>query len=164
MDAIVSSCLLEHLDDATVEGALEEMGRVLRPGGVMVHFFDIETTGPFWGWAKRQPWFQNLFVDGKGHWGLRPLLEWERLFHKAGFAIQGARLSCRTWVQDLSVWAALDEPLVKGVARFLGRTATLLRRLAGPGGDVVIATINDLLDPLFPKQWAAKGIVRLQKK
>jgi len=127
-DAVVSSCLLEHLGEDVVESGLAQMARVLRPGGLMVHYFDLEARGPFHRWARRQPWYQTIFVSSKGHLGFRPLDEWRRLFVSAGFQIRGNRLFCKSWLQDLSIWASLDDPLVAGIPRVLGKAAVAMRR------------------------------------
>lgn len=60
--AVVSSCRLEHLADDTACRSLKEMARVLRPGGRMVHLFDLVTNGPFWRRAKRQAWHESICV------------------------------------------------------------------------------------------------------
>jgi len=163
-DAIISSCLLEHLDDELVSRCLAEMNRVLRHGGLMVHFLDLDTDGPFFGWAKRQGWFEPVFVTSKGHSGLRTLIRWRCLLRDAGFEIEAMRLFCKTWLQDLSIWATLDDPLVAGGARLAGRAARLLRAAAGRLGDCCSTAIDDFVGPLLPDRWAAKAILVIRKR
>ena len=162
-DAIVSSCVLEHLDDHIIRRCFAEMARVLRPGGVMVHFLDLDGEDSFFRWAKRQEWFEGIFVTSKGHLGLRPLGEWQTLFEAAGFRIERRRLFCKTWLQDLSIWAALDDPRVRGFPRYLGSAASGIRRAVGQTSDVVVTMIHDCVDRWLPDRWAAKAILQLRK-
>ncbi len=162
-DALISSFLLEHLGSEMIEQSVSEMARVLKPNGQMLHFFDVDTDASFVGWAKRQPWYDAIFIDSKGHHGMRFLNEWQRLFADAGFAVEVRRLSCKSWLQDLSVWGALDQPQVTGIARRIGHAAAVVRKWINPGADLAINALNDLVDPLLPDDWAAKAIVLLRK-
>lgn len=163
VDAIISSYVIEHLGDDVVDRCLAEMGRVLRPGGLMVHCFDVDGIGPFQQWARRQAWYQDIFVKSRGHFGLRSEEEWRGLFAKADFEIRARWLFCKTWLQDLSIWAALDDPMVTGLPRLLGRAAATTRRATGWAPDVIVTLIDDWLDRWLPDRWATKVIMRLQK-
>lgn len=162
-DALVSSFLLEHLAPEIVDQCISEMSRVLKPGGQMLHFFDLDSNGPFTRWAKRQQWYTSVFIASKGHYGMRPLSEWQRLFTGAGFAIERHRLSCKSWLQDLSVWGALDQKEVTGLPRRLGHAADRIRKKTNPAADLAVNALNDIVDRLLPEQWAAKAIVALRK-
>jgi SAM-dependent methyltransferase len=163
VDAIISSCFLEHLGDDLIGGCLAEMNRVLRPGALMLHLLDLDTEGPFFGWAKRQQWFDPVFVRSRGHFGLRTLESWQHLLKMAGFEIKEKRLFCKTWLQDLSIWAALDSPFVAGAPRLLGRTAAFVRRVTGRGGDVCTTVTDDFVGLVLPDRWAAKAIIVVRK-
>jgi ubiquinone/menaquinone biosynthesis C-methylase UbiE len=164
-DGIVSSCLLEHLDDTTVRPVLSEMCRVLASGAVMVHFFDLDTDHGFFSWAKRQDWYGRIFVKSRGHFGLRPWNEWENLFAECGFRIQAAQFFCKWWIQDASTWAALrdDEvpPLAKSVARVVGSARS--SRMLSLGVDCITTFTDDTIGRLMPDRWSSKAIVILQK-
>lgn len=162
-DGIVSSCLMEHLGDDTVADCLSEMARILKPGGAMIHFFDLDNDGPFNIWIKSQPWYDPIYVSGKGHIGLRRLEDWTKLFNRAGFTIRSKRLFCKSWLQDLTIWAALDDPEVRGLPRVLGK----ISRITGKAGnwipDVIITLIHDFAEFWLPDRWASKAIIELRK-
>lgn len=162
-DALVSSFVLEHLGPDIVDDCLAEMSRVLKPGARMLHFFDLETNGSFGGWAKQQPWYQSVFIDSKGHYGMRTRSDWEGLFTKTGFSVTEQRLSRKSWLQDLSIWEALNEAAVPAPLRTAGRFAEALRRKGSPVADLAVEAVNDLIDPLLPDAWAAKAILTLEK-
>lgn len=162
-DAVVSSCFLEHLADAEMNACLREMSRVLATGGVMVHYFDLDTAGPFWEWAKRHAWYDDIFVRRRGHAGLRTLRAWRALFAAHGFREHAARIFCRTWLQDTSTWAALDDPAVSPLPRAAGTAARLLRRYGCVPVDVLTTLVHDLVDRVCPEDWGAKAIVVLRR-
>jgi len=163
-DAIVSSFLLEHLDEANVTLAMQEMFRVLKPNGVMIHYFDLDSNGPFFNWAKKQPWYQEIFVDSRGHFGLRSFNDWEDVFKKAGFQIEKSKFSCKTWFQDLSIWSALDDPSVKGLPKLIGKIALFVSRKFGWMGQILFTIMDDFIDNFLPDRWAAKVILTLRKQ
>lgn len=162
-DGISSSYVLEHLGDDIVARSLSEMARVLRPGGIMIHCFDLAASGPFHRWARRTSWYNPVCVASKGHFGLRPLADWLPLFREAGFQMLPGRLYARSWLQDLSVWGALNVPEVRGFPRLLGRAAAALRKATDWKGDVLTTLLTDCIDPCLPQDWAGKAILRLRK-
>jgi cyclopropane fatty-acyl-phospholipid synthase-like methyltransferase len=164
VDAVISSFLLEHLGTETVSQSLAEMTRVLKPGGRMLHFLDLDSDGPFSTWAKGHPWYHPLFVQSKGHFGLRPLDQWERLFREVGLELKAARLSCKSWLQDLSIWGMMSDPPASGLPRLVGGFAEKLRHQLSPAADLFVGLVNDLVDPLLPDHWATKAIVTLEKR
>ena len=164
VDAIISSFVLEHLTDSAVEICLSEMARVLKPGGLMIHYFDLDSDGPFFSWAKKRSWYREIFVDSKGHHGLRKFECWMKLLQTAGFEILRKRFSGKTWLQDFSIWSALDHPSVKGFPRMLGSWASRSGEKAGIAGAVAVTVADDLVRPFFPDNWSSKVIVCLKKQ
>ncbi len=162
-DALVSSYVLEHLDMRQVVPSLREMARVLRPGGVMLHCFDLHGDSPFYRWARRQTWYQRQFIEARGHAGLRTLDTWVRHVGEAGLSVEGVRPFCKGWLQDLSIWSFLDDPQVTGLPRFLGRTANRLRSRFGGAADALVTMCDDVTRKLLSDRWAAKVILRARK-
>ena len=164
VDAVISSFLLEHLGEDIVCQSLSEMARVLRPNGRMLHFLDLDSDGPFSVWLKKHAWYEEVFVHSKGHFGLRSLKDWQTLFEKNGLKVEAARLSCRSWLQDLSIWGMMSVGPASGLPRLIGSLAERVRNRFNPAADLMVGTLNDLLDPLLPDHWATKAIVTLQKQ
>ena len=162
-DALVSSYVLEHLDAQQVVPSLREMARVLRPGGVMLHCFDLHSDSPFYRWARRKPWYQRQFIEARGHAGLRTLDTWLRHMTEAGLSIEGVRPFCKGWLQDLSIWSFLDDPQVTGLPGLLGRTANRLRSRLGGAADALVTMCDDVTRRLLSDRWAAKVILRARK-
>ena len=70
-DYVVSTDLLEHLPLAIKQQALEEMKRVLKRSGRMIHIFPVDNRHPLTRWAKGFPeLYQQVFIQQDGHAGL----------------------------------------------------------------------------------------------
>lgn len=161
--AIISPSVLPDAAYAVIACCLGQISCVLKPGGIMVHYFDVETDWPFFGWARHQPWYEEIFVTSKGHFGIRPLEQWQTLFHQAGFAVEGTRLFCKSCMQDLSVWGALNNPLVTGIPRQMAKLASVIREKSDWVSDVATEVVDNCLGLALPDRWSAKVIVRLRK-
>jgi cyclopropane fatty-acyl-phospholipid synthase-like methyltransferase len=163
VDAVVSSFILEHLEGVMFEKFFQEMARIIRPGGHMVHYFDLENDAPFTRWAKKQPWYHRLFVTERGHCSLRHASEWAGQFERHGFRTERQRFSCKTWAQDISIWSRLDDPEVRKVPRLTARAVRRFSHLIGRPSDVVVCVYQDCIERFYPDSWASKVIWVLQK-
>lgn len=158
VDAVISSFLLEHLECAEFEQFFREMARILRPDGCMVHYLDLEDNSRFTQWAKQQAWYHRLFVVERGHYSLRPIEEWRTCFQKAGFQAEKERYSCKTWIQDPSIWSRLADPAVAQPYRSIGRVSRGLSRVLGPALNVAVDLYQDTVERFYPHSWASKAI------
>lgn len=81
-DAVVLAYVLHHAQD--VDSMLEEMKRVLRPGGVAIIYEDIPATA----WDRFICWTHDLkWRKRTGACTLRSELAWLNVFESAGFQI-----------------------------------------------------------------------------
>ena len=87
VDVVVSIWLFEHLPEIQFVAMLREIRRVLRPGGRLVFFADLDSSKPILRWAKRYPeyYFRN-HIEAVGHYGLRSLVFTKFLLQREGFA------------------------------------------------------------------------------
>lgn len=85
-DAIVLAYVLHHAQD--IPSLLEEMKRVLRPGGVAIIYEDIPATV----WDRFICWTHDLkWRKRTGVCAFRSESEWQELFESAGFEITSER-------------------------------------------------------------------------
>jgi ubiquinone/menaquinone biosynthesis C-methylase UbiE len=81
-DAVVSAYVLHHAQD--VDSILEEMKRVLRPGGVAIIYEDIPATA----WDRFICWTHDLkWRKRTGACTFRNEEEWRELFDESGFEV-----------------------------------------------------------------------------
>ena len=164
VDAVVSSFILEHFEGESFEQFFAEMARVLRPGGRMVHYFDLENDAPFTRWAKTNDWYQALFIDERGHHCLRSYEIWEQGFARHGFITMGRRFSCKSWLQDLSIWSRLGDHRVAGWPGRFGRFMRMINLRGGRAADVAMCLYQDVIESFQPDSWASKVIWVLEKR
>lgn len=163
-DAVISSYFMEHLDDEVARNTLNEIHRVLKPSGHSIHCLDIDPEGSFHDWARRQPWYEDIFIQARGHFGLRSLAAWRALMTDAGFEIQAARAFCKTWLQDASTWAELDNDAVRGIPRKIGSAAARVRARTGWLPDVITTLVDDSVGRLMSDRRGSKVILTVRKQ
>jgi len=86
---IVSSDFLGHVPIIDKDKVLAEMGRVLAPGGTMVHVVETDSTNVLFRFAHGYPdLFNKYFIERiGGHYGLEMPTEVVRRFQEQGFRV-----------------------------------------------------------------------------
>jgi SAM-dependent methyltransferase len=86
IDVVVSVWCFEHLPDEAFVAMLREVRRVLRVGGHLICFADLDSEKPILRWAKGFPDdYRRHHVDKIGHYGLRTLARTRQLLSREGF-------------------------------------------------------------------------------
>lgn len=158
-DGLISSYVLEHLSDEVVLNCLKEMRRTLCSGGLMLHCFDVDADSAFTRWAKSKSWYDYIFVESKGHTGLRSEKKWRALFAEANFEVIAWHSFNKTWLQDLSIWSYFSDPRVTGWPRVIGGAAGFVRHHLGVVADVLTTTFQDIVEPWISDAKGSKAIV-----
>ena len=109
-DKAVAADLVEHLDDAALEGMLSESFRVLRPGGTL----SIYTPNPQH-LIERLKSRELVLAQNPTHIGLRPAPAFAAALERAGFAV------------DRNEWRASFFPVFRTVERAAGRWTSFMR-------------------------------------
>lgn len=164
IDAVVSSCLFEHLTDDQKTALLAESSRVLKPGGKIVFLYDLWTENPvIAGYRRADPErYQRMFLDYDGHVGYRGVDENRAFFRAAGLRITREIFHERTPLQSNSVWKKLAE--WPGWRGRIGRIGA-----AGTGGLLrlpmltLLWTTDATLGQLFPQRFA-RGMITVATK
>ena len=70
-DVVLSVDVLEHVPAEAKDHALQEMIRVVRPGGRLIHLLDCDSQKPLHRWARLHPeLYRKHFIEKMGHHGL----------------------------------------------------------------------------------------------
>lgn len=164
VDAVISSCLFEHMTDNQKTALLSEAFRVLKPGGKVVFLYDLWTENAMIASYRRADpdRYQREFLDHDGHLGYRSVDQNRAFFRDAGLHILREIFHERTMFQSNSVWKKFSRwPAMRGR---LGRIGAVLT--GGPLRLPMLAALSltdATLGRLFP-QSHARGMITVAQK
>jgi len=164
VDAVISSCLFEHLTDDQKEALLAESVRVLRPGGKVVFLYDLWTKNSvITAYRKAEPdRYQRMFLDHDGHVGYQSVDRNREHFQAAGLHIKREIFNERTPIQSNSVWRKFSEwPGLRGRIGRIGAALT-----SGPlrlPALALLMLVDGTVGRLFPKDHA-RGMITVAEK
>ena len=85
-DAVVSLDLLGHIPIPEKDGVIQEVWRVLKPGGIAIHCIETVGRNPIQRFAQQYPdLYRRYFMDADGHYGLEPPETAVERFRRQGF-------------------------------------------------------------------------------
>ena len=126
VDGVISSYFWEHIPPAIKEKMLVEFKRVLKPGGKIVFLYDVETENKLVGILKNDnpKRYQELFLDGDGHFGYETPEENKNRFLNHGFSVVKHFGMERTFFQSNSVFEKLRR--LNGLNGMIGKIGYFL--------------------------------------
>ncbi|MGB4775344.1 MAG: class I SAM-dependent methyltransferase [Daejeonella sp.] len=121
VDGVISSYFWEHIPPPVKELMLQEFKRVLKPGGKIVFLYDVTTNNTVVNLIKKNDInrYNELFLDGDGHFGYETPIENKARFIKAGYKVITHFGMERTCLQSNSVFEKLRH--LNGFAGFVGK-------------------------------------------
>lgn len=85
-DYVISHDLIGHISMGDKKGIISEIFRVLKKGGLTLHYIETAGNNPIERLARRFPaFYQKYFIEQDGHYGLEPPTKVTERFIKAGF-------------------------------------------------------------------------------
>ena len=114
VDLVFSNSVLEYIQD--IEAVLEEVGRVLKPGGYLVATMPSDKLGEYLGWGKIYAWWFNRKYH---HYHLYSLAKWEKLLIKRGLKL----IDSKNYLgrEEVKYWHKLLWLNKLGISRFYSR-------------------------------------------
>lgn len=105
-DAVISSYFWEHLDNNQKIKCLKNIKRVLKPGGVIIFLYDVQTKNPFISFFKKlnPKNYKEKFIDNDGHIGYEKLKNNLQTFSDNDFQVIESRGLQKTMFQEPSVY------------------------------------------------------------
>lgn len=154
VDGVISSYFWEHIAPPSKVELLDEILRVLRPGGRVVFVYDVATKNPLISWLRRlsPQLYQALFIDADGHHGYQSADENDALFRAHGFEVVKSVPMERTLLQSTSVFQKMKS--WPGAARPIGRAMSLIDNSRLLYLYLAFLRIIDVsVGRLFPRSW-----------
>lgn len=154
VDAVISSYFWEHIAPEQKPTLLNEIARVLRPGGHVVFVYDVATRNPLIRKLSDidADLYQNRFIDHDGHVGYQTVRDNELLFRRQGFDVIFSHPMERTFLQGMSVYDKMRAwPGVMGV---FGHCMMPLSRepFAVPYA-AMLRGVDETIGRMLPRDW-----------
>lgn len=167
IDVAYSSYVFEHLPADTKVKALEELQRVLRPGGSIILQFDTLSNNRLMRSAERDPdAYRRWFIDNDGHYGLEPLSIFFRRLDQTDFTVTRVFKFGTTFLQYTPMYARFESAYGTEArwARYLGKfLRAALRTKAGQLFDFMITAFYRGVNRFTDGEGATNVIVVAQK-
>jgi SAM-dependent methyltransferase len=165
IDAVISSYFWEHMTKSDKAAILDQITRILQPGGKIIFVYDVATKNPLISWMRktRPQLYRAMFIDSDGHLGYQTVEENDALFRAHGFHITCSHPMERTPLQSTSVYLKmLHWP---GIAHWIGRSLSILDR---PPFlhlyTALLRLVDGTVGRLFPRSWGRITILVAEKR
>lgn len=167
-DFVVSSDVIGHVRREQKDAVLGEIYRVLKRGGLTLHYIETEGDDPLMRFARQHPdLYQRYIIEPDGHVGLESPGETVRRFRSLGFRPISELAAYRglTYVGRVIQYFDNDySRLSRGVGMMVSLCKALRRSSAlEAAANVVISGLMEGGDRLFPSEWAGGVLVCYQK-
>ena len=168
-DFVLSSDVLGHVACERKERVWREIHRVLKSGGMTIHYIEADADDPLMRFAKRHPdLYERHIVAPEGHIGLETPEAITSRFRQAGF------LPIVEWptyrgIMYIDRVVQLFDNEYKRRSAPIWALVTVCKTLwkAGPVGlavNVVVAGLVEVADRTCPESWAGGMLVCYQKR
>ena len=165
VDAVISSYFWEHIAPQDKPVLLEEVVRVLKPGGVVVFLYDVATDNPLISLLRRRDpkRYVASFIDCDGHLGYQAADENDALFQAHGLRILRSFPMERSFVQSLSTYDKMAgwPGMVGRIGRWLG---FLHRRGVFYPYQALLRLVDETVGRLLPRRWGRIAMMVAVKK
>lgn len=167
-DTVVSADVLGHVPLDQKDAVWTELRRVLRPGGLTLHYIEADSADPLMRLAKRSPeLYARYVVAPEGHVGMETPAATYARFRRAGF-----EPLAEDAVYRLLMYVPRVTMLFDNAYRRRSRTLDLLARLArllqwSPlttlAGNLAVSALMEVADRVLPASWANGVLVAYRK-
>jgi ubiquinone/menaquinone biosynthesis C-methylase UbiE len=165
LDAVASSFFWEHFTMENKKSMIKELYRILRPGGVLVFLYDVETQNPLISYFKRKDRdkYKKLFQDGDGHVGYHSPQANLDVFRNSGFSIVKSQGIEKTWLQSPSVYKKL---LKYNICNIIFKMPIKIteNRCFFYLYSLFLRVVDETVGRIFPLKWARIHLVVCRKE
>ena len=167
-DLVVSSDALGHVPPEAKDLTLREAVRVLKPGGITLHYVEAEGADPLTRFARGEPdLYRRYIIEPEGHIGLEPAQQVCKRFRAQGLAPRRERPSYKMLLYVERVVQYFDNEY-QSRSRLIAASAALCRALRRvppleAAANVLVSLVLEITDRLLPDSWASGVLVEYEK-
>jgi trans-aconitate methyltransferase len=167
-DYVVSSDVLGHVPYADKDKVFGEIVRVLRPGGLTVHYIEANSYDPLMTWCKRYPHLYQQYVIGtEGHIGMETARNTMRRFRRHGLQPVSEQGVYRLLMYINRVVLLFDNDYRhKSVTMnmLVGLARTMLRTYPSElTANLLLSALMEIADRVLPEDWSNGVLVAYRK-
>jgi len=154
VDAVISSYFWEHITPDEKRKLLTECYRVLRPGGLLVFLFDVETSNPLIMFMKEKDFtlYQKEFLDHDGHVGYESIAVNRQTFENAGLQVL-ENFGMERFLQSTSVFIKMKK--WGGLLSIFSKCAKVLQlRYLNYFYLAAVRLCDESIGRLLPESWS----------
>lgn len=167
-DFVVSSDVLGHVPFEDKDKVLGEIYRILKPGGLTLHYIEADSHDPLMSWCKKNPeLYQEYVVGQEGHIGMETASDTMKRFRKYGFLPVSEIGVYRLFMYLQRVPFLFDNEFrtKSGVINSLVWLSTLLlkNKVTESIVNLGIVGVLEITDRILPKNWSNGVLVAYRK-
>ena len=168
-DVVVSSDVLGHVPAADKDAVLGEIHRVLKPGGITLHYVEADGDDPLMRFAKRYPeLYRRHVIAPEGHVGLEAPAAITARFRRLGFRALAEIPAYRglTYVRRFVQYFDNEYAGKARAVRLLVGLCKLLARmhLVELASNLLLSLLMEIGDRVLPERWAGGVLVCYEKE
>ncbi|MBI4505818.1 MAG: class I SAM-dependent methyltransferase, partial [Chloroflexi bacterium] len=167
-DTVFSSDVLGHVPLDEKDAVWAELRRILRPGGLTLHYVEADSADPLMRLAKRSPdLYARHVVAPEGHIGMETPAATLARFRRCGFEPVDEQAVYRLLMYLPRATLLFDNEYRQRsqALDLLARIAGLLQRtrLTTLAGNVALSALMEVADRVLPASWANGVLVAYRK-
>jgi ubiquinone/menaquinone biosynthesis C-methylase UbiE len=167
-DIVVSSDVLGHVPYADKSKVWSEIVRILKPGGLTLHYIEANSHDPLMQWCKKYPdLYQKYVIDTEGHIGMESALDTMLRFRNFNLEPLCEKGVYRLLMYLNRVPLLLDNEyksksslvaLVVAISKIL-----LSNKITELIANLVLACLMEIADRVLPQDWSNGVLVAYRK-
>jgi ubiquinone/menaquinone biosynthesis C-methylase UbiE len=167
-DIVVSSDVLGHVPYGDKEKVWSEIFRVLKPGGLTLHYIEANSSDPLMQWCKQYPdLYQQYVIDTEGHIGMESAKDTMLRFRQLNLKPVNEKGVYRLFMYLNRVPLLLDNEyrLKSPIISLLVTLSNVLLKnsLTELMTNLLLAGLMEVADRILPENWSNGVLVAYRK-
>jgi ubiquinone/menaquinone biosynthesis C-methylase UbiE/uncharacterized protein YbaR (Trm112 family) len=168
-DLVVSSDVLGHVPYADKDKVYSEIERVLKPGGLTIHYIEADSNDPLMRWCKKFPdLYQKHVIDTEGHVGMESARDTMLRFRKYGLepVYEEGVYRLLMYVNRIPLLLDNEYRSKSVIINFLVTSARMLlsNKFTEMAANLLLVGLLEISDQILPENWSNGVLVAYKKR